>query len=142
VSSSADGVLIANNIFYFETAAQTVAGDQKKKEVDVDGVPNVVFVNNLFLRADNWPTDIPLQDAAPVIGDPLFKSKGGLLMKDYLPLNKNLILNKGVTIQPIPNDSIGIRIGLKVAHDILGNTIEGKPDIGAIDLSEGKKKSF
>jgi hypothetical protein len=142
VSSSADGVLIANNIFYFETAAQTVAGDQKKKEVDVDGVPNVVFVNNLFLRADNWPTNIPLQDAAPIIGDPLFKSKGGLLTKDYLPLNKNLILNKGVTVQLIPNDTIGIKKGLKVAYDIMGNAIEGKPDMGAIELSENKKKSF
>ena len=142
VSSSADGVLIANNVFYFETAAQTVAGDQKKKEVDVDGVPNVVFVNNLFLRRDNWPTDIPLQDAAPIIGDPLFKSIGGVLAKNYLPSNKKLILNKGITVQPIPNDSVGIRIGLKVEYDILGNSIEGKPDIGAIELTEGKKKSF
>ena len=32
VSSSSDGVLIANNIFYFENAALTVADDQKKTE--------------------------------------------------------------------------------------------------------------
>ncbi|MEJ8843704.1 right-handed parallel beta-helix repeat-containing protein [Lacibacter sp. H375] len=140
VSSSADGVLIANNIFYFETAAQMVAGDQKKKEVDVDGVPNVVFTNNLFLRPDNWPSEIPLQDATPIIGDPLFKNKGGVLVNDYLPGNKNLILNKSITVQPIPKDTIGIRIGLQVEHDILGNPIQGKPDIGAIELSENKKK--
>jgi Right handed beta helix region len=140
VSSSADGVLIANNIFYFERAAQTVAGDQKKKEVDVDGVPNVVFINNLFLRADNWPADIPLKDAAPIMGDPLFKNKGGLQVKDYLPANKNLIVNRSVPVLPIPNDSIGIRIGLQIEHDILGNPIHGKSDIGAIEWSNNKKK--
>ncbi len=142
VSSSADGVLIANNIFYFETAAQTVAGDQKKKEVDVDGVPNVVFANNLFLRADNWPSDIPLQDSMPIIGDPLFKNKGGVFVKDYLPANKNLIQNKSISILPIPKDTIGVRIGLKVEHDILGNPVQGKPDIGAIELSDEKKNLF
>lgn len=140
VSSSADGVFIANNIFYFETAAQTVAGDQKKKEVDVDGVPNVVFTNNLFLRADNWPTDFAFKDATPIYGDPLFKNKGSVQLKDYIPANTKLILNKGISVQPIPNDSIGIRIGLKVERDILGNPIQGKPDMGAIELSDKKKK--
>ncbi|MEJ8819172.1 right-handed parallel beta-helix repeat-containing protein [Lacibacter sp. H407] len=140
VSSSADGVLIANNIFYFETAAQTVAGDQKKKEVDVDGVPNVVFTNNLFLRADNWPTDFAFKDATPMYGDPLFKNKGSVQLKDYVPANTKLILNKGISVQHIPNDSIGIRVGLKVQHDILGNPIQGKPDMGAIELSDKKKK--
>ncbi len=139
VSSSADGVLIANNIFYLETAAQTVAGDQKKKEIDVDGVPNVVFTNNVFLRADNWPKDIALQDSTPIIGDPLFKNKGGVAIKDYFPANKKLVLNKSIPVQRIPNDTIGIRIGLKVEHDILGNPIQGKPDIGAIELSGDKK---
>ena len=140
VSSSADGVFIANNIFYFETAAQTVAGDQKKKEVDSDGVPNVVFTNNLFLRADNWPTDFAFKDVAPMYGDPLFKDKGSVQLKDYVPANTGLIWNKGISVQPIPNDSIGIRIGLKVEHDILGNPIQGKPDMGAIELSDKKKK--
>lgn len=140
VSSSADGVFIANNIFYFETAAQTVAGDQKKNEVDVDGVPNVVFRNNLFLRADNWPTDFSFHDAAPVIGDPLFKNKGSVQLKDYVPGNTSLIVNKGIPIQAIPNDSIGLRIGLKVEYDILGNPIQGKPDMGAIELSNDKEK--
>lgn len=132
VSSSAEGVLIANNIFYFESASQAVAGDQKRKEVDVDGVPNVVFTNNLFLRADNWPTDLLLQDTAAMIGDPGFKNKGGLVLMDYAPGNRNLVLNKGAAILPLPNDSIGLRIGLKVERDILGNKIVGKPGLGAI----------
>jgi hypothetical protein len=136
VSSSSDGVLIANNIFYFEKAAQQVPGDQKTKEVDLDGIPNVVFTNNLFLHADNWPTGLPLQDTAPLIGDPGFKKKGGLQLQDYLLINKKLILDKGISISRIPNDSIGLRVGLKVERDILGNSITGKPDIGAIELNE------
>lgn len=136
VSSSADGVLIVNNIFYFEAAGKTVSGDQKKKETDVAGVPNVVFKNNLFLQPDNWPPDFPLQDSAPVFGDPNFTNKGGLELKDYLPANKKLILDKGLTVLPIPNDTTGLRIGLKVAHDILGNPIKGQPDLGAIEINE------
>lgn len=135
VNSSADGVLIANNIFYFERNAEMVRGDQKKTEVDLDGVPNVVFTNNLFIRPDSWPTDLLLKDAAPIIGDPGFKNKGGLEFKDYLPANKKLIQNKGIVIQPIPNDKIGLRIGLKMEKDILGNNIKGKPDVGAIQIS-------
>jgi hypothetical protein len=139
VSSSSDGVLIANNIFYFEKAAQPVAGDQKKKEVDGDGVPNVVFTNNLFLRRDIWPADFLLQDTAPVVGDPGFKNKGGLQLTDYLPANKSLVVNKGVTILPIPNDTIGLRIGLQVERDIMGNRIQGKPDLGAIEMNDMDK---
>lgn len=136
VSSSADGLLIANNIFYFEGAAQMVAGDQKKTEVDTDGIPNVVYKNNLFLRADNWPKDFPMQDAAPIIGDPGFKNKGGIAANDYVPANKKLIHNKGIIIQPLPNDTIGLRIGLHVTHDILGNRIKDQPDLGAIEINE------
>nr|WP_294903008.1 right-handed parallel beta-helix repeat-containing protein [uncultured Lacibacter sp.] len=139
VSSSSNGVLIANNIFYFETAAQMVAGDQKKTEVDADGVPNVVFTNNLFLRADNWPSNFPITDTAPVIGDAGYRNKGGLQLKDYIPANKQLVQNKGIVIQPIPNDRIGLRIGLKVTHDVLGNPVKGLPDMGAIELMENNE---
>jgi Right handed beta helix region len=136
ISSSSNGVLIANNIFYFEKNAVIVAGDQKKNESDADSVPNVVFKNNLFLRADNWPVNYSLQDAAPILGDPGFRNKGGLQLKDYTPANKKLIVNKGVSILIIPKDSIGIRIGLTVTHDILGNKIKGQPDMGAIESDE------
>lgn len=140
VSSSADGVLIANNIFYFETAGKTVAGDQKKKEVDVDGVPNVVFKNNLFLRPDNWPADFFMHDAAPVIGDPGFLKKGGIQVKDYTASNRQLIADKGIPVDPIPGDSIGLRIGLNVMYDILSNKISGNPDLGAIELGGNEKR--
>ncbi len=133
-SSSSDGVLIANNIFYFESEAQTVAGDQKQKEIDADGIPNVVFNNNLFLRANNWPSDFPFKDSAPTYGNPVFKNKAGLNITDFTPLNGAIIRNKGIAINRIPGDSIGLRVGLKVDKDILGNPISEEPDLGAIEL--------
>lgn len=136
VSSSSNGVLIANNIFYFENDAILVQGDQKKNETDAGSISNVIFTNNLFLGPDNWPKDLSIGDASPLIGDPGFKNKGGLAIADYLPDNKKLIHNKGVTIQAIPNDSVGLRIGLKVEKDILGNPVKGQPDLGAIELKE------
>ena len=42
--------------------------------------------------------------------------------------------NKGIEIEKIPGDNIGLKIGLKVKYDISGNEIEGLPDIGAIEL--------
>ncbi len=134
ISSSANGVYIANNIFYFEDAAKIVAGDQKKVEVDTDGIPNVVFKNNLYLNANNWPLEAPVKDESPKIGNPFYTNKGGVALTDYIPTNKKIIKNKGIHIQPIPNDTIGIRIGLKMKQDILGNAIKGKPDMGAIEL--------
>jgi hypothetical protein len=132
LSSSADGVLVANNIFYFEEAAMLVPGDQKKKETDLDGIPNVVFKNNLFLRQGSWPADAPLQDTSPIFGDPGFR-KGGLMLKDYIPANKKLVANRGISIFPIPGDSIGLLIGLKVEYDILGNSVRDQPALGAIE---------
>ncbi|WP_439504372.1 sulfatase-like hydrolase/transferase [Sediminibacterium sp.] len=140
-SSSANGVLIANNIFYFESAAQSVAGDQKKKELDTDVIPNVEFNNNLFLRANNWPSNFPFKDASPVFGNPVFKNKAGLAITDYTPLNVSLVQNKGIQINHLPNDSIGIRIGLKVEKDILGKPINDQPDIGAIELPNPNKSN-
>ena len=134
ISNSANGVLIANNIFYFESAAMLVADDQKKQAMDQVNIPNVVFSNNLFLRPDNWPSDATIKDSAPVFGDPGFSKKGGLDLKDYLPQQTKLIKNKGMQITAIPNDQIGLRLGLTLAKDILGNPILGAPDLGAIEL--------
>jgi hypothetical protein len=139
VSSSSNGVLIANNIFYFENDAEMVQGDQKKYESDAGEIPNVVFKNNLFLSPDNWPKEISIKDASPLIGDPGFKNKGGITVSDYLPANEKLIRNRGIQILPVPQDSIGLRIGLKVEKDILGNLINGIPDMGAIELNETLK---
>ena len=56
-------------------------------------------------------------------------------MSDYIPQNKKLIKNRGIEIQKIINDSIGLFLGLKVEKDILGNKITGKPDMGAIEIN-------
>ena len=41
----------------------------------------------------------------------------------------------GMQIEKLPGDEIGLKIGLAVDHDILGNPIVDAPDIGAIELS-------
>jgi hypothetical protein len=134
VSSSSKGVFVANNIFYFETDAQVVAGDQKKQEIDLDSVTNVFFQNNLYLRASSWPDSALIHDAKPVLGDPKFLKNGSLSIADYLPANTSIVKNKGIEIKALSNDSIGLRIGLKVKKDILDNMIKGLPDMGAIEL--------
>ncbi|MFY7899641.1 MAG: right-handed parallel beta-helix repeat-containing protein [Chitinophagaceae bacterium] len=136
VSSSTSGMLVANNIFYFEKRAQMVSGDQKKVEIDDENYANAIVENNLFLHKNNWPDELPLQNKQATIGDAAFAKKGGLALIDYLPTNKKLVVNKGIVIKPIPNDTIGLKIGLQVEKDILGNAINGLPDMGAIEIPQ------
>ncbi len=135
VTTSASGVLIANNIFHIEGQSRLVAGDQKKFErMDLKEIPNAVFENNLFLTNTSWPKEVLLQDRKPIIGDAQFKNKGGLKLEDYIPTNHSLIKDKGIEIKHITDDKLGLTIGLKVKFDILGNKITGKPDMGAIEI--------
>jgi len=91
----------------------------------------------LFLK-NNWPENIPIKDIAPIIGNPEFVNVGGMNIEDYRPKNTTLIRNKGKEIKQIPNDDIGLKIDLKVTHDILGNPIKNNPDFGAIEISSNK----
>lgn len=135
VDRVSNGVLIANNIFYIEGESKIVKGDQYNPETEGEwNVKDIFFKNNLFLKAENWPPNYRMQDEKPIIGDPQFINKGGKNITDYIPQNIKLIKDKGIAIQPIPNDSIGLRIGLKVTHDILGAPIDNQPDLGAIEL--------
>lgn len=137
VSKVADGVLIANNIFYIEGDSKAVTGDQYKPENSgASQIKNIFFKNNLYLKTNNWPEEVWIQDENQIIGDPLFKMKGGTNIEDYYPQNFKLIGNKGINIPFLENDAIGIKIGLDVAFDILGNPIKGHPDLGAIELKE------
>jgi len=137
IDKAASGVLITNNIFYIEGKSKTVLGDQYNPEKEGEStIRNLIFKNNLFLKKDNWPERAPIQDEHALIGNPDFSNAGGNQVKDYLPLRANLIKNKGIEIDPIPNDSIGLSIGLRVKHDILGNRIKGQPDMGAIELKD------
>lgn len=135
VAKVAQGALLANNIFYIEGKSKAVLGDQYQPQEAGDAeIPNVVFKNNLFLKAENWPKDVLIQDQAPVFGNPEFVNPGGKESKDYTPTNKDLIQNKGMVIEKIPGDKKGLFVGVKVKKDILGNEIVGKPDMGAIEL--------
>ena len=135
IHRKAKGVLIANNIFHFENPAEIVKGDQYNPATDGDWLAdNVVFSNNLFLTEETWPEDFPIQDEHPQFGNADFKRIYGENLQDYFPKNKDLIKDKGIEIQHLPLDSIGLIYGLQLKQDILGNPIEGFPDLGAINV--------
>ncbi len=136
VAKVAEGALLANNIFYIEGQSKAVLGDQyQPQKEDASDLKNIIFKNNLFLKAENWPKQVAIQDEAPIFGNPQFVNAGGKDIKDYTPTNTQLIKNKGIEIPHIPNDKKGIFIGIKVEKDILGNKIIGLPDMGAIELN-------
>ena len=135
VDKGSKGVFVANNIFYFEGKTAMVLGDQYKPDPGGNGtIENVFFENNLFLE-NNWPKEVLIQPINSIIGDPLFQNLGGKNIVDYYPNNIDLIKDKGVRIKNIINDSIGIRIGLEIEKDILGNKIVNLPDMGAIEIN-------
>ncbi|MDI1318890.1 MAG: right-handed parallel beta-helix repeat-containing protein, partial [bacterium] len=135
IAPTAAGVLIANNIFCLVGRSSRVAGDQAPDErVAERAGERVFFANNLFLRADNWPEGLGLQDTAPLLGDPSFAQPGGLALTDYTPRNRALVKDRGIKIPFIPGDEIGLTLGLEVAEDIFGQPVVGAPDLGAIEL--------
>jgi parallel beta-helix repeat protein len=135
VDKVSKGILIANNIFYIKGDSRLVSGDQyKPEESGGTSIRNVVFRNNLYLKKDNWPSDAIIQDEAPFFGDPGFKSPGGMNISDYIPGNIDLVKDKGIKIKKIPGDNKGLKKGLDLKYDILGNEINEVPDIGAIEL--------
>lgn len=95
---------------------------------------NVLFENNLYRFQNTLPANLPVQDSMPLYGDPGFTFPGGLKATDYIPSNAALIKNKGIPIEKLPGDSIGLTLGLTVKKDILGNPISGKPDMGAVEM--------
>jgi hypothetical protein len=135
VASTAQGVLMANNIFYIMGRSKSVQGDQSRPDdVKATTLPNVVFKNNLYLQANSWPAESLLQDGRPIVGDPKFRNPGGRQLQDYIPQNVALIKDKGIPINRLPQDEVGLVPGLKVTADILGRPIDARPDIGAIEL--------
>jgi len=134
ISNTAEGVLIANNIFYLEGESKTVLGDQYQPQKKGGwNLKNVVFENNLFLDESCWPTDAFLQDENPFFGDPGFNNTGGEDVLDYIPSNVELIRDRGSIIQSL--DKKGHELpSLNPEFDILGHKIQGKPDLGAIEI--------
>lgn len=136
VDKATKGVLVANNIFHIVGNSEHVLGDQyKPDDGGIGEIENVFFQNNLFLNKSYWPSVTLIQPETSFFGDAKFNNLGGINVSDYIPQNKKLIKNRGIEIQKIINDSIGLFLGLKVEKDILGNKITGKPDIGAIEIN-------
>lgn len=136
IDKTSKGILIANNIFYLKGGSKMVLGDQDKPDsLNDELLQNVIFQNNLFLENNNWPIDCDIQDSAPFIGDPRFQNAGGIVTRDYIPQNRNLVKNKGMVPHLLPGDSIGLMLPLFMEMDILGNPVGHKPSIGAIEPS-------
>ena len=133
IDATSKGILIANNIFCVRGSSKLVLGDQYKADdgsSTLDGP--IFFENNLWYSTAAWPADAPIKDMSPIIGDARFKDPGGLRIEDYQPGNIELIQNKGVAIQPLPGDFLGLLLGMENDKDILGNKIGSDPHIGAI----------
>lgn len=136
IDSKSKGILIANNIFYIEGDIKTVKGDQYKPEDLLENpIDDVVFTNNLFLKPNSWPTNSIIQPTNSIIGEPGFQNKRGETFKDFVP-TRSVIRDKGMVIRRIPGDSVGLKFGMEVTRDILGNPIIGLPDIGAIEMQQ------
>ncbi|MEX0274811.1 MAG: right-handed parallel beta-helix repeat-containing protein [Flavobacteriaceae bacterium] len=133
----ADGVLIANNIFHIEGDSKMVKGDQYNPETDGEWkVSDVFFQNNLFLTTKSWPSEQRLQDGMPLYGTVEFANLGGMDIVDYRPVNKEMVVDKGIEIPKLEKDSLGLAYGLAMEKDILGNPIDGLPDLGAIEMNK------
>jgi hypothetical protein len=92
----------------------------------------MLFISNY--TGKNVPKDFPVQDSHPLTGNPDFAFPGGTKPEDYIPSDKSLVKDKGIVIEKLPGDSIGLHIGLKMEKDILGNPVTGLPDLGAIEV--------
>lgn len=135
IAPTADGVLVANNIFYFKRSARTVTGDQAKADqANRAPVSRGIWTNNLLLHVDDWPAASGLGGIESVVGDPRFPHAGGISVDDYVPQETGLVRNRGVVIAPLPGDRIGLRGGLAVPRDLRGREVVGLPDLGAIEL--------
>ena len=128
-----DGLLIANNIFYILGKSVDVK-DHEVANPNGNSIQNVVFKNNLYQRVGIVPESVSVEDVQALFGDPKFKNPGSFNPEDYVPQNIDLIKDKGIKIEKLPGDDVGIKIGLEVETDFFGNPITGLPDLGAIEL--------
>ena len=88
----------------------------------------------MFLKNSYWPKNALIQPSKSLFGNATFRNTGGEKISDYVPLNTKLIKDRGIVINKIPNDSLGLFEGLDLEFDILGNKITGLPDLGAIEI--------
>ena len=135
IDNTSNGIVIANNIFCIKGASKVVLGDQNKRDAQ-NGVEveNIFFKNNLFLNENTWPKGLKMEDTAQIIGNPSYRNEGGIKLEDYIPQNVTLIQNKGIEIPILPQSKLKLLFDLKMEKDIMGNTINGNPSLGAIQI--------
>ena len=132
LSPTTDGLLLANNIFCILGETQTTV--RNGNNVPGAEIKNVIIKNNLYKYHGTIPPDFPVQDSLPLWGDPEFVHPGGINADDYIPANAAIVKDKGIIIKKLPGDAVGLKAGLRVTKDILGNPITGNPDMGAIEI--------
>lgn len=136
IDNRSQGVFIANNIFYILSGTKSVSGDQYKPDDSQHNgeLQRVNFTHNLYLRADNWPSEAIIQDQNPWFGNPDFTKPGGDSPTDYQPKNGNLVRAKGINVVLLLQDNFGLMHGLHMDKDFLGNPVPDIPGLGAIEV--------
>lgn len=74
-----------------------------------------------------------IQDQAAIFGEPGFLADEYQEISYLRPTNAELTRDQGIKVESLLGDPYGIRIGLAVSKDILGNPITAQPDMGAIE---------
>lgn len=127
IGNTTDGLWIANNIIYLKGGIKTVLGDQYRKEKKGESIAKGVIVcNNLFKSVDEWNKIVKYISKKSISGNPCFRNESSLCPEDYVPLNLDIIKDKGIIIPLSGNIS-------QVDKDFFGNAINGIPDLGAIE---------
>jgi hypothetical protein len=133
IDGTSKGILIANNIFCIMGSSKSVMGDQNKADEGSSKLNGPLFFrNNLWYSAAAWPADAAIKDAAPKMGNPQFKLPGGIRPEDYIPGNVKAVKRKGIKIEPLSGDFLGLLQGMNPEEDILGKPIGDTPHMGAI----------
>lgn len=132
-TTTAEGLLVANNIFCLTGGSKWGKGDQFNPEKNNGQMANNVFyLNNLFINAKSWADSLYFNTEDGIYADPQFLNPSGNTVKDYIPTNKSAIDGKGIIIPKLPGDELGLKVGFEVNTDILGQPVDSIPDLGAI----------
>ena len=115
-SSTTDGVLIANNIFYIQ-GETLVSSDGNDRPEQLNDARNIFFINNLYANSTVLPESLRKFDQAPLYGN----------------LHDVELIKDKIEITNLPGDDVGLFTGFKVDKDYLGQPIVGIPDLGAIE---------
>ena len=139
VDHTANGALIANNLFILEGRANDISW---RSPTDIGNHENIIFRNN---RTVTGKTAVPNDTTninhawdfylANLAIDLQLAKEGGMEALDYLPNNPSGIQNQGIDLYLLPNDVHGVSGGfIPSSGDYRGALIKGRPDIGAFEI--------